>query len=79
MLNDPKSVNCNKAKQKFSDYLIEWVDNQKGKKDAMKDGLGNMGKGGKSSTGNSDVGALGKELAQRNVVNKSDFDYFKSN
>lgn len=33
MLNDPKSVNCNKAKQKFSDYLIEWVDNQKGKKD----------------------------------------------
>ena len=32
MLNDPKSVNCNKAKQKFSDYLIEWVDNQKVKK-----------------------------------------------
>ncbi len=33
MLNDPKSVICNKAKQKFSDYLLEWVDNQKGKKD----------------------------------------------
>ena len=33
ILNNPKSVNCNKAKQKFSDYLLEWVDNQKGKKD----------------------------------------------
>lgn len=52
---------------------------EKGKKDAMKDGLGQMGKGGKSSTGNSEVGALGKELAQKNTVNKSDFDYFKSN
>ena len=52
----------------------------KGKKDALKDGLGRMGgNGGKESTTDSDVGSLGKELAQKNQVKKSDFDYFKKN
>lgn len=50
---------------------------EKGKKDALKDSLGQMGKGGKSSTGSSDVGSLGKELAQKQTVKKTDFDYFK--
>lgn len=52
---------------------------EKGKKDAMKDGLGQMGKGGKSSAGSSEIGALGKELAQKQTIKKSDFDYFKAN
>lgn len=53
---------------------------EKGKKDALKDGLGRMGgNGGKKSTTDSDVGSLGKELAQKNQVKKSDFDYFKKN
>lgn len=52
---------------------------EKGKKDAMKDGLGQMGKGGKTSTGEPEIGALGKELAQQKTVKKSDFDYFKAN
>ena len=52
----------------------------KGKKDALKDGPGRMGgNGGKKSTTDSDVGSLGKELAQKNQVKKSDFDYFKKN
>ena len=37
------------------------------------------GNGGKKSTTDSDVGSLGKELAQKNQVKKSDFDYFKKN
>ena len=79
-LSNIVSDNAEKT-SKIATYVNKIVKDsyEKGKKDAMKDGLGNMGKGGKSSTGNSDVGALGKELAQRNVVNKSDFDYFKSN
>lgn len=51
---------------------------EKGKKDALKDGLGQMGKGGKTSTGNQEIGALGKELAQTQTTKKSDFDYFKN-
>ena len=50
---------------------------EKGKKDALKDSLGQMGKGGKTSTGNPEVGALGKELAQKQAVKNTDFDYFK--
>lgn len=50
---------------------------EKGKKDALKDGLGQMGKGGKTSTGNQEIGALGKELAQKQTIKNSDFDYFK--
>lgn len=79
-LSNIVSDNAEKT-SKIATYVNKIVKDsyEKGKKDAMKDGLGNMGKGGKSSTGNSDVGALGKELAQKNIVNKSDFDYFKSN
>ena len=50
---------------------------EKGKKDALKDGLGQMGKSGKTSTGNQEIGALGKELAQKQSNKKTDFDYFK--
>lgn len=50
---------------------------EKGKKDALKDSLGEMGKGGKTPTGSQEIGALGKELAQNNTSKKSDFDYFK--
>ena len=50
---------------------------EKGKKDALKDSLGSMGKGGKTPTGSQEIGALGKELAQNNTSKKSDFDYFK--
>ena len=50
---------------------------EKGKKDALKDSLGEMGKGGKTPTGSKEIGALGKELAQNNTSKKSDFDYFK--
>lgn len=50
---------------------------EKGKKDALKDGLGQMGKGGKTSTGGQEIGALGKELAQKQSSKKPDFDYFK--
>lgn len=79
-LSNIVSDNAEKT-SKIATYVNKIVKDsyEKGKKDAMKDGLGNMGKGGKSSTGNPDVGALGKELAQKNIVNKSDFDYFKSN
>ena len=52
---------------------------EKGKKDALKDNLGQMGKGGKSSTGTQEIGALGKELAQKQTVKNTDFDYFKKN
>jgi len=38
-----------------------------------------MGKGGKSSTGTQEIGALGKELAQKQTVKNTDFDYFKKN
>ena len=77
-LSNIVSDNAEKT-SKIATYVNKIVKDsyEKGKKDAMKDGLGNMGKGGKSSTGNPDVGALGKELAQKNIVNKSDFDYFK--
>ena len=50
---------------------------EKGKKDALKDSLGQMGKGGKTSTGKPEIGALGKELAQQNNTKNTDFDYFK--
>lgn len=51
---------------------------EKGKKDSTKNAMGEFGKQkGSSENGNKEIGALGKELAQKHVSNKTDFDYFK--
>lgn len=51
---------------------------EKGKKDSTKNAMGEFGKQkGSSSTGSNEIGALGKELAQKHGSNKPDFDYFK--
>lgn len=51
---------------------------EKGKKDSTKNAMGEFGKQkGDSNNGNKEIGALGKELAQKHVSNKTDFDYFK--
>ena len=53
---------------------------EKGKKDSTKNAMGEFGKQkGDSTNGNKEIGALGKELAQKHVSNKTDFDYFKKN
>lgn len=53
---------------------------EKGKKDSTKNAMGEFGKQkGNSTNGNKEIGALGKELAQKHVSNKTDFDYFKKN
>lgn len=53
---------------------------EKGKKDSTKNAMGEFGKQkGSSENGNKEIGALGKELAQKHVSNKTDFDYFKKN
>lgn len=50
---------------------------EKGKKDSVKDAMGNFGKqnGGSGKTGESEIGKLGKELAKQNANTKK-FDYF---
>ena len=50
---------------------------EKGKKDSVKDAMGNFGKqnGGSGKTGESEIGKLGKELAKQNANTKR-FDYF---
>ena len=51
---------------------------EKGKKDSTKDAMGEFGKQkGGSSKGGDEIGALGKELAQKHSSKKTDFDYFK--
>ena len=52
---------------------------EKGKQDAVKDAMGNFGKGkGKSNTnGNDEIGSIGKRLAEQNKPNGEKFDYFK--
>lgn len=52
---------------------------EKGKKDALKDGMGKFGKQGKSEggEGSSDIGSLGKQLAQRSAGKTQTVDYFK--
>lgn len=51
----------------------------KGKQDAVKDAMGNFGKGkGKSSSDEKDeIGSIGKRLAEQNKPNGEKFDYFK--
>lgn len=53
---------------------------EKGKQDALKDEMGNFGKnkGQGSSSKETEIGKLGKELASRNVQ-KEQFDYFSEN
>ena len=50
---------------------------EKGKKDSMKNAMGNFGKqnGGSGKSGEQEIGKLGKELAQQNA-NAKKFDYF---
>lgn len=50
---------------------------EKGKKDSVKDAMGNFGKqnGGSGKSGESEIGKLGKELAKQNANTKK-FDYF---
>lgn len=52
---------------------------EKGKQDAVKDAMGNFGKGkGKSgSDGKDEIGSIGKRLAEQNKPNGERFDYFK--
>ena len=53
---------------------------EKGKKDSTKNAMGEFGRQkGSSESGNKEIGALGKALAQKHVSNKTDFDYFKKN
>ena len=51
----------------------------KGKQDAVKDAMGNFGKGkGKSGSDEKDeIGSIGKRLAEQNKPNSERFDYFK--
>lgn len=51
----------------------------KGKQDAVKDAMGNFGKGkGKSVSDEKDeIGSIGKRLAEQNKPNGEKFDYFK--
>lgn len=51
----------------------------KGKQDAVKDAMGNFGKGkGKSGSDEKDeIGSIGKRLAEQNKPNGERFDYFK--
>lgn len=51
----------------------------KGKQDAVKDAMGNFGKGkGKSGSDEKDeIGSIGKRLAEQNKPNGEKFDYFK--
>lgn len=50
---------------------------EKGKKDSVKNAMGNFGKqnGGSGKSGEQEIGKLGKELAQQNA-NAKKFDYF---
>lgn len=50
---------------------------EKGKKDSVKDAMGNFGKqnGGSGKSGEPEIGKLGKELAKQNANTKK-FDYF---
>lgn len=54
---------------------------EKGKKDAMKDNMGDFGKGkgdgGKEPDDKDKLGEFGKTLAAQNTSNRRDFDYFK--
>lgn len=52
---------------------------EKGKQDALKDEMGNFGKnkGQGSSSKETEIGKLGKELADLSKDNKETFDYFK--
>lgn len=52
---------------------------EKGKQDAVKDAMGNFGKGkGKSGSDKKDeIGSIGKRLAEQNKPNGERFDYFK--
>lgn len=52
---------------------------EKGKQDAVKDAMGNFGKGkGKSGSDEKDeIGSIGKRLAEQNKPNGERFDYFK--
>lgn len=64
----------------IAQYVNKLIKNayEKGKKDSTKDAMGNFGKqqgGSKPGSGESEIGKLGKELAQQSV-NKKKFDYF---
>lgn len=54
---------------------------EKGKKDAMKDSMGNFGNSKKSDgeDGAKDIGALGAELAKASLSQKQTIDYFARN
>lgn len=68
----------------IADYVSKLVNEsyKKGKQDAVKDsmgqfgttkGQGNIGDG----IGNSEIGSLGKKLAESNIPKKEQYDYFK--
>ena len=65
-----------------TNYIAKLVKDsyEKGKKDALKDEMGNFGKnkGQGSSSKDDEIGKLGKELASRNVQ-KEQYDYFSEN
>lgn len=52
---------------------------EKGKQDALKDEMGNFGKGKGQGAGKGldDVGKLGKDLASKKISQKPSYDYFK--
>lgn len=52
---------------------------EKGKTDAVKNGLGDMGKQHSGSASSSGKNNFGKELAQATQMKTSDYDYFKIN
>lgn len=53
---------------------------EKGKKDALKDSMGNFGKSKKSNeNGSDDIGSLGAELAKASMPKKETIDYFSRN
>ena len=67
---------------KIANYVSEIIKKsyEKGKKDAMKDAMGNFGKSktqGSDGTGNSDIENVGKRLAEKKNGKKETYDYFK--
>lgn len=69
---------------KIANYVSKIIKDsyEKGKQDALKDSMGDFGKGkGKSgSEGDDEIGAIGKRLAEaksKNETGKTDYNYFK--
>ena len=67
---------------KIANYVSKIIKDsyEKGKKDALKDAMGNFGKGkgqGSDGKGSDEVGKLGKDLASKKISQKPTYNYFE--